>query len=259
MTDEITSVETWMFRAPNEYWSLILSVLILIGVSYAFALLNIYVFFGLLLLGIVYIQLHQAQFVGNAIRVHKEQFPEIFEIFKRFATHLSIERASLYIIQDPVPNAYTLGLTSCSVILTSGLVEQFSEQELNFVIGHELGHYKAGHTKISTITIPLGSNNIISGLVFGFWQRKTEYSSDRCGLILTKDVDSAISSLLKLSIGGKLFKRLNIHGYISQMKKAEATSVKLSEILSGHPLTTNRVKNLLLYWRESFKKQNEVS
>ena len=125
-------------------------------------------------------------------------------------------------------------------------------KELNFTLAHELGHYKAGHTKISTLINPLGSTNIFSNIIFGFWQRKTEYSADRCGLILSKDLDSGITALLKLSIGGKLFEDFNLNGYLAQIKKADTTSVKLSELLIDHPLTTNRIRKLIYFWKESF-------
>jgi Zn-dependent protease with chaperone function len=209
-------------------------------------------FLLLLVLGIIYVQLNQAQFLGNAIRIYQNQFPEIYEIFRIHAVNLQINKASLYIVQNPIPNAYTIGITSCSVILTSGLVEQFSLKELNFTLAHELGHYKAGHTKISTLINPLGSTNIFSNIIFGFWQRKTEYSADRCGLILSKDLDSGITALLKLSIGGKLFEDFNLNGYLAQIKKADTTSVKLSELLIDHPLTTNRIRKLIYFWKESF-------
>ncbi len=245
-------IKSSTFRVHYEYFSLLISVAILIAIGIVLSTINVYLFLLLLVLGIIYVQLNQAQFLGNAIRIYQNQFPEIYEIFRIHAVNLQINKASLYIVQNPIPNAYTIGITSCSVILTSGLVEQFSLKELNFTLAHELGHYKAGHTKISTLINPLGSTNIFSNIIFGFWQRKTEYSADRCGLILSKDLDSGITALLKLSIGGKLFEDFNLNGYLAQIKKADTTSVKLSELLIDHPLTTNRIRKLIYFWKESF-------
>ncbi|MCL4389875.1 MAG: M48 family metallopeptidase [Patescibacteria group bacterium] len=218
------------------------------------SLINLYLLVIAVIVGLVYIRLQQAQFLGNALRVHEDQYPELFSIFKHHAQLLGIHRASLYIKQDPYPNAYTIGVTSCSVVLTSALAEQFSSRETSLTIGHELGHYKAGHTKISSVLIPLGTGNTFSNLIFGFWQRKTEYSADRCGLILTKDIDAAITSLLKLTVGSKFFEKISLPGYLTQMKSAGGASFKFSEMLVDHPLTTNRIRSLLLFWRENFKK-----
>ena len=249
---ENSRVETWMFRVPHEHLALFFTLLVLFLISLFLYTFNIYVFLLVLLGAVIYVQLHQAQFLGNAVRVHKNQYPDIYETFRNQATKLEISKASLYIIQDPYLQAFTLGITSCTVVLTSALVEQLNQKELDFVIGHELGHYKAGHTKLSTLFTPIGSNNVFSGLIFGLWNRKTEYSCDRCGLITTRDIDSAISALIKLSIGKKLFKKLDIKGYVSQIKTAEKRSVKFSELLGDHPLTTNRIKNLMLFWKEDF-------
>lgn len=245
-------VESWMFRVPYEHFALLLSLVILIIIGFLLYTFNLYIFLGLLIGTIIYIQLHQAQYLGNAIRVHSKQYTEIYEMFKNHATHLGIQKAALYIKQDPFLQAYTLGLTSCTVVLTSSLVEQLEMKELNFIIAHELGHYKAGHTKLSTLFIPIGSANILSGFIFGFWNRKAEYSSDRCGLILTKDIDGAISALVKLTVGSELYKKLNVRGFVAQIKAAEKSSVKFSELLGTHPLTTNRIKKLVLFWRENF-------
>ena len=251
-------IKTSMFRYHYEFFALFFSITLLLIIGFILSLINIYLLIFLLILGVIYVQLTQAQYLGNAIRIYENQFPEIYDIFKKHAIELKIHKAALYIVQNPVPNAYTLGITSCSVILTSGLVEQFTLKELNFTLAHELGHYKAGHTKISTLIQPLGSNNVFSSLIFGLWQRKTEYSADRCGLILSKDLDSGITALLKLSIGGKLFQDFNLKGYLEQIRKAQSTSVKLSEFLIDHPLTTNRIKNLLYFWKGNFTIKNEL-
>ena len=245
-------VETWMFRVPYEHFALLITLIVLFAISVSLYTLNIYAFLLFLFGVVIYVHLQQAQFLGNAVRVHSSQYPNIYNIFRDYAEKLEIQKASLYIIQDPYLQAFTLGVTSCTVVLTSALVEQLDQKELNFIIGHELGHYKAGHTKLSTLFIPLGSENVFSSLIFGFWKRKTEYSCDRCGLILTKDIDNAISTLIKLAVGKKLYDQLDIKGYIAQIKTAEKGSVKLSELLVSHPLITNRIKNLMSFWKESF-------
>ena len=252
-------VESWMFRVPYEQFALLLTLIIILGASFLFYTFNIYLFILLAIGVIIYVRLQQAQYLGNAVRVHKNQYPDIYNSFRAYAEKLEIPNASLYVIQDPYLQAFALGITSCTVVLTSALVEQLSQKELDFVIGHELGHYKAGHTKLSTIFVPIGNNNILSGLMFGFWNRKTEYSCDGCGLILTKDIDNAISALIKLAVGREMFNKLNLEGYVAQIKTAQRRSVKFSELLGDHPLITNRIKHLMLFWKESFSARSPTA
>lgn len=246
-------IETWMFRKEGEHFALFVGIILTLLISYFFYEINFWLFLGLVIVGLIYIKLIQAQQLGNSIRVHENQFPEIFKIFQKHASNLEIEKANLYIKQDPYLNAYTLGFGTCTVILNSALVEQLNLKELSFVISHELGHFKSGHTKITSLINPLGQGNIFSNFVFGFWGRKAEYTCDRCGIILTKDIDSAISAVIKLSLGGELFKKFNVDGYIPQLKKSESNLVKSSELLIDHPTITNRIKAIINYWNNNFK------
>lgn len=257
-------VQAWMYRAPNETLSLVVTLVILGLVSWLFLNLNLYVFIGGVILAIVSIHIQQIQYMASAVRVYSKQFPEIFELFRTHARKLGIQHASLYIRQDPKLNAETRGVNRCTVILNSALVEQLTLSELSFVLGHELGHFQAGHTKLSSIFSPLGSvgGNIvgmISDLIFGYWQRQAEYTCDNCGLVVTKDIDSAVTAMIKLAIGNQLFEKLDMDAYIHQIKKSQTTSVKLSEALalSSHPLTANRISNLIVFWRENFHRRSE--
>lgn len=255
---DYTEIKPWMFRSPNEHWALLFSIFLLLIVGFVLSTFNLYLAIGAFVIGLLYVRLQHAQYLGSAIKIHSTQYPEIFDLFKDHARRLRIHKAHIYIKQDPSPNAYTIGINSCSIILTSALVEQFTQRELSFAIAHELGHFKAGHTKISSIVSPLGAGNIFSNILFGFWQRKAEYSADRCALILTKDIDSGITSLMKLTVGGTLFGKINMQGYISQIKSSQKVSVALSELLVDHPLATNRIRNLLLFWKEAFKKTDDM-
>lgn len=250
---EKQKIEPWMYKIKGENFALFVGICLTIIIGYLFSTINIWLFIGLLIVGLIYLKLNQAQQLGNSIRVHKNQFPEIFEIFQKYAIDLEIEKANLYIKQDPYLNAFTIGFGTCTIVLNSALVEQLSLEELGFVIGHELGHFRTGHTKITSFINPLGQGNIFSNFVFGFWGRKAEYTCDRCGLLLTKDIDSAISAMLKLSLGGNLFKKFKIEGYIPQLKKSDSNLVRSSELLISHPTSANRVRGIINYWNENFK------
>lgn len=245
-------VETWMFRVDGENLALFLGISFTLILAYIFSTINFWIFVFLLVVGLIYLKLNQAQQLGNSIRVYEKQFPELFEMFKNHSITLGIPRANLYIRQDPYLNAFTMGFNTCTVILNSALVEQLSLRELNFVIGHELGHFKSGHTKITSFINPLGQGNLFNDFIFGFWGRKAEYTCDRCGLLLTKDIDSAISSQLKIALGGNLFNRFKVEGYLPQLKKSDSNVVRYSELLISHPTTANRIRSIINYWNENF-------
>lgn len=245
-------IKSAMFREDGEILRLILAILIVVAVGLIFVQMSWIVTAGLIVLGFIYIKLQQAQLIGNALEVNKFQFAEIWEIFENYKNKLGLKRVSLYIKQDPQPNAFTIGFPRASIILNSALVESFSKEELSFVIGHELGHVKAGHSAILTFISPLGNNIPAATSIFSFWQRKAEYSCDKCGLILTKSVEPAVKGLLKLSVGLTLAKKINLQNYKEQLISSDNGVVRASEFLFDHPLTTNRINNMISFWKENF-------
>jgi Zn-dependent protease with chaperone function len=257
MENNELKIESWMFRSKYEYISLIFTIFLVLLFGFLLSTINIYITLFAFVMGVVLIRLQQAQYIGNAIKVDENQFSDIFEVFNNFTNRLDIKRVNLFLKQDPVINAYTLGLEDCTVVLTTSLVENLTKKELQFVIAHELGHYKLGHTKISSLINPVGMSNFVNTYIFGFWQRKAEISADQCALILTKDIDSAISSLIKITIGSKLFDKLNLEAYISQIESSESMSTNVSEMLNSHPHISKRIKNLLYFWKNYFYNNNE--
>ena len=106
----------------------------------------------------------------------------------------------MYVQADPTLNALTVGMDRPIIVLSSGMVHHLDDDEMRFVIGHELGHALSGHAVYRTILmhlmrlagtigwIPVGGwalRAIIAGLME--WQRKSELSGDRAGLLCGQD------------------------------------------------------------------------
>lgn len=115
---------------------------------------------------------------------------------------MGIEAPPVHIDGDSRPNAYVAGLQAAHVlVLTSGLLDLYEEspEELRFVIGHELGHIKAGHIRTHFvgrmfIGSMLGDEAAKASFKEEFfaalsihtllhWYRESEYSADRAGLL----------------------------------------------------------------------------
>jgi len=245
-------IETWMFKEKGENINLIFSVFLTLILGIFLLKINLLITITAVVFGILYIKLQQAQLLGNALEITDSQFPEINQIFDGFKKQLNVKRVRLFITQDPNPNGFTLGFPNSSIILTSALVEGLTLDELSFVIGHELGHVKAKHNIILTFINPLGTNIPVATYLFSFWQRKAEYTCDKCSLILNKKIEPAIDTLMKVSIGIKVSKKINLDAYKDQLINSENSITKTSELLFDHPLTTNRVKKMVAFWRNNF-------
>src|SRR3954464_9559801 len=154
-------------------------------------------------------------FLADAVKVGPNQRPRLDAMWTEVLETLDWpERPELYVTQTPIANAMAVGFDKPFVIVHSGLVEILDEEELRSVLGHELGHIMSGHTTYSTIAYILlyfGISNLpflAAAAILPFqlalleWQRKSEFSSDRAGLLATQDLNVTMGAEMKLA-GGK--------------------------------------------------------
>jgi Zn-dependent protease with chaperone function len=157
-------------------------------------------------------------FLASSVRASTEQFPHLYELLLDGSSILDLpEVPELFISQDPIPNAMTLGSDKPFIVITTGMVDLFDDEELRFVVGHELGHALSGHavyrtmlyhltrlaTRIAWFAIGyIGLRVIIAGLEE--WYRKSELSCDRAGVLAGQDPSAARRALMKIAGGAKM-------------------------------------------------------
>ncbi|GAB3775951.1 Zn-dependent protease with chaperone function [Nocardioides ginsengisegetis] len=157
-------------------------------------------------------------FLGSAIRVDDRQFPTLHRLLGEVAQTLdAAELPELYVSANPVPQAMTIGMNKPFIVVTSGMVELLDDEEMRFVLGHELGHAVSGHAVYQTLlqrliqlsgvlsSVPLGGLGVRAIMAALYeWSRKAELSADRAGLLATQDPATAFRVHMKLASGGHL-------------------------------------------------------
>ncbi|RLE52553.1 MAG: peptidase M48 [Candidatus Methanomethylicota archaeon] len=215
------------------------------------------------------------QLLADSLKVSEEQCPSLWRIYKECCEVLDIDPPpDFFVERNPWPNAYTTGFTMPVVVITSGLLEVLDEDELRFILGHELGHYKCGHVLymtmalyLSQILATIGQMTLGIGRLLGTglelallaWSRRAEFSADRAGLLAAQNDNVAIRALMKLAAPvEKIWKEVSVEAILRQAEEFEMLSEdklsKLYKIFYGvqltHPwliLRTKEVKN----WIES--------
>ena len=239
-----------LLRVRGERRAFIFLLIIIIALTYLFIETNTYLILGAILVGLIYIRLLQAQQLGNSIRVNEHQLPEVYKLVQKCSLRLSLKKQPyVYVTQNPNMNAYTMGFKHPYIIvLNSGLIENLNQDELSFVIGHEMGHIKFLHAFLMSLLYPIGKNLVFVDFLVGFWGRKTEYTADRCGLICVDDRESALRALLKVSTGSKAGKIIDLEYLSTQLQDLKAHSIDRSgELLISHPYILKRVHEIVKF------------
>ena len=158
------------------------------------------------------------QYLASAIRVDDRQFARLHRLLGEVGATLDApELPEMYVVANPFLNASTIGMNKPIIVLNSAMVELLDEEELRFLIAHELGHALSGHAVYQTLlrrlivlsgvlgSIPLGGVGLRVIVAARMeWSRKSELSADRAGLLATQDPQVAFRYHMKTASGGHL-------------------------------------------------------
>jgi len=203
-------------------------------------------------------------FLASSVRASEQQFPHLYQMLLDGAYVLDMPRVpELFITQDPLVNAMALGTDKPFIVITTGMVDLMDEEEIRFIIGHEIGHVLSGHSVYRTMLfhlvnlaarlalVPfawLGLKAVIWGLEE--WYRKSELSCDRAGLLAGQDVPAARRALMKTA-GGPQLAELSHDAFLEQAREYDAVPdlreslIKLLQLQgTTHPFAVVRFAEL---------------
>ncbi len=214
-----------------------------------------------------YKDLLRNQYLGTTVRVGPDQLARIHTIAKECAFTLGVPMPTVYVANSPFMNAYTFGTNDDSfIVVHARLVDDFSDDELRFVIGHEMGHVQNNHVVYGTALRLLKGNLLMlfrilmppAEAMLKDWSRKAEITCDRAGLICCRDLDAAMSSFVKMACGSTtLYEELNVETYIEQLEAGRDGLGRFGELLASHPYLPKRIRALQLF-AESRLYRNEL-
>ena len=104
--------------------------------------------------------------VAGAHKISQDDHPRLFNVVEEMKIASGLEKMpDIYIIDDPALNAFSTGrdVQHASVAITSGLLQKLNRDELQGVIGHEVGHIRNRDVRLMTLlSVLLGAIVIIS-------------------------------------------------------------------------------------------------
>jgi len=207
-------------------------------------------------------------FQANAVRVSENQFGDVYRLYKECLKTLDApEEYPIYMSQTPMVNAGAYGMAEPFIILNSGTVRLLEDEELAYVMSHEIGHIMSDHVLYKTMTVllinlanmgfpivGLAARAVLVGLLE--WSRKSELSSDRAGLLGVQDPEVVMRTMLKMAGGGSA-EETSLQEFIVQAEEyqesgdvADQVFKVLNLMFQTHPFYVLRVSELRA-WIES--------
>lgn len=214
-------------------------------------------------------RIYTIQYTGSNLKVTKNSYPQIYEYLKYACEILGLKQVpEMYIRWDYDINACTVGAERPIIIINSGLIDLCSEDEILFVVSHEIGHILSNHMLYHMLgqvinyaidSMP-GGHLLAGGIQYAlfYWDRMSEFTADRAGLLGCQNIDAAISTFIKIAgLPVSHLDSANQEAFIQQAKDFKMLDLenmnKIFKLISisnsSHPWAVMRAAELLR-WKE---------
>jgi heat shock protein HtpX len=219
--------------------------------------------------------------MSGARQIQKADNPRLYRIVENLAITEGMPMPKVYIVPDASPNAFATGRDPqhASVAATTGILDLLTDDELEGVMAHELGHVKNYDIRVSMIVFGLvvavgfiadmflrfaffGRNNnnnnpvvlifglvaflvapLVAAVVQAAVSRQREYLADATGALTTRHPDALASALEKIGAYGRPMVKQNstmAHMWFSDPMKPGF----MDRLFATHPPIAERIKRL---------------
>ena len=199
-------------------------------------------------------------FLGKTVRVTEKQFPEVYRIIKKLSSKEQIECPEIYVYEEYYYGAESYGITKPWIELSAKTIQDFSVEELTFVLAREIYKIADGVTKQKTmmeerfkVIRQIAPNELeqVSKLSFYHWYRLANYSADNYGYLICGNIKSSVDAILMMVLNSKMLAgQVDIKEFIRQASEIN----KLDDMVYRHtkadesiPYAPHRIQNLLAY------------
>ena len=148
----------------------------------------------------------RARLLGTSVRITEAMSPELHRITTHCCKVLGVDAAlETFVFPSSTFNAAAVKPEDgrLFVLFSSSLLEAFQPAEVQFVMGHELGHHLFKHHDMpvgALVNAPIKLEPQILLSLFA-WSRYAEISADRAGLACAGNIAPVGTSFFKLASG----------------------------------------------------------
>ena len=192
-------------------------------------------------------------------QVDQALVPRITRLLTEVCSSLKVsDEFRVFITNQPIQGAWIMTAMRSGekniITITSEMVMNLSDDELKFVIGHEIGHwlFNINDTRSLLNVCYDGEENVPSFSLHNLlatWKKLAEFSADRVGLVACNSLESALSALYRVSTGlDPKMMEFNSANYINNLDDELPDSSDLRFFREDfHPPLPIRMKALSLF------------
>ena len=195
---------------------------------------------------------------GHSLKVDPELLPDMWELCSSVKKTLGFdEEVDFYITGDSTVNAFSVAAEKKEehhiVNINSALIDLMSEDELRFVVGHELGHLINRDTALSRLVMfvfPEGSKPPITlQYKIRLHAQLAELVADRYGFMAVGKLEPCVTAFFKMTSGLDLQKiNVSIEALLKDnMKHLDYFLNDKGQSHATHPVNPIRVQAINLF------------
>lgn len=195
---------------------------------------------------------------GHSFKVEKRLMSHLYDLFYEVKDRLGFtEDIEFYVTGDATVNAFAVASTKEGVPhiinVNSGLIDLMTDDELRFVVGHEIGHLMNKDTQLLRLIYFVFPPNVAQPLVLQYkirlWQQLSELTADRYGYMAIPNLGVCVSAFIKMASGLDLSKiDMQMDVFIEEnLKHLEYFRSGQGLSHGTHPVNPVRVQSLNLF------------
>ena len=195
---------------------------------------------------------------GHSFKVEKRLMSHLHDLFYDVKDKLGFtEDVDFYITGNASVNAFAVASSKEGmphiINVNSGLIDLMTDDELRFVVGHEIGHLMNKDTELLNLISFIFPSATTPPLVLQYkirlWQQLSELVADRYGYMAIPDLGVCVSAFFKLASGLDLSKiDMKMDVFIEEnLKHLEYFKKGQGLNNESHPVNPVRVQSLNLF------------
>ena len=195
---------------------------------------------------------------GHSFKVEKRLMSHLYDLLYGVKEKLGFaDSVDFYITGDSTVNAWTIAAAREGephiVNINSALINLMTDDELRFVVGHELGHLMNKNTEMLRLIGFVFPHGTVPPLVLQYkirlWEQLAELTADRYGYMAVENLEACLSAFFKMTSGLDISKiDMQVDAYLEEnLKHLEYFINDKGLSRDTHPVNPIRVQSLNLY------------